>query len=298
MSTNKYLTRKYLSDAGIPTPGFRLATTLKEAETALLYINFPLVIKPVDNMGSRGVTKISSLEELKEGYNRAFQCSTLKQVIIEEYLEGPEYSIDAYMDNGKFHLLGLADRIFSFLPFFVEIGYTMPSTLSDLDKGALFELMEKGALAIGIKNGIIKGDLKITFNGPRIIELAVRLSGNRMSTEAIPLSNGIDAVKIAIELALGKNPKKIKNNSKEFGFAYRSLLPSVGMLKEVKGLKSSKLIKGIVDVVIKIKPGDMIPQFKCSADSIGYVIASCETREESVAKAEMARDKIRFIVES
>jgi len=293
ISVNKDCFREKLKEAGIFTPDFLITEDIHSIPKKLFSMTFPLVVKPVDSMGSRGVKKIFSHTEFSSAVVEATGFSRRKKVIIEEFLEGNEFSLDACMIDGKCYPLGFADRVIEYEPFFVETGYSMPSVLGAEERKSMISLMEKASQAIGVYDGIVKGDLKLTEEGPVLIEMAVRLSGNRMSSDAIPISCGVDAVGISLDIALGK--KKIPPNPEyEKGYAYRAFLPASGVVKKICGIEKARAMKGVVDLVLYIKEGDEKKPFTCSADSVGYVIAKGETREIAEQRAQKVIETVYF----
>ncbi len=294
VSVNKDLFRNELRRLGLPAPEYAVAENIQSAEESGKRLQFPVVIKPVDNMGSRGVKKIYKQREIKDAAAAGFSFSRCKKIILEEFLDGAEYSLDACMIDGKCYSLGFADRVIEFEPYFVETGYSIPSALLEEEQKEITTLMERTALGLGIHNGIVKGDIKWTNNGPVILEMATRLSGNRMSSDGIPLSSGIDAVGIAVDLASGQKVLPPSKPNKEKGYAYRALQPCNGVVKNIRGVEKARLIDGIVDIELHISPGDIKTAFTCSADSVGYVIAKGETRKAAEQTAQRAIDNIHF----
>jgi len=167
---------------------------------------FPLVVKPVDNMGARGVRRVDREEDYAAAVEVAVGQSRNRRVIVEEYMEGPELSLDAVVFHGQATVCGVADRHIYFPPYFVEMGHTMPS---DLDPELLRQAQEvflAGIRALGIRNGAAKGDIKLTPSGPAIGEIAARLSGGYMSGWTFPLSCGVEVTEAALNIAVGLPP--------------------------------------------------------------------------------------------
>ena len=141
-ATDKSRMRALFKKHGVPCPDFwtlEKDDLKKLAERAWPY---PLVVKPVDNMGARGVVKVANLEDLRTTAEKALELSRAGKVIVEEFIDGPEFSIDALVFRGKVRLCGLADRHIYFPPYFVELGHTMPSrapeaVLKELEKAFL-----------------------------------------------------------------------------------------------------------------------------------------------------------------
>jgi len=138
-------------------------------------------VKPVDNMGGRGCRRADSLAELRAAVEAALAFSRSGRAIIEEFMDGPEFSADALVHRGEITLCGLADRHIRFPPCFVEMGHTMPSGVDSGTAARLLEVFYAGIRALGITNGAAKGDLKLTPKGPMVGEIAARLSGGYMS---------------------------------------------------------------------------------------------------------------------
>lgn len=179
--------------------------------SAVKSLGFPCVVKPADNMGARGCRMIRSEEEAWNSVLAAAENSRSRTVILEEYMEGPEYSIDALVFNGTMTITGFADRHIFYKPYFIEMGHTMPSSVENSKKLELIAAFAKGVSALGLSCGAAKADIKYTKNGPQIGEIAARLSGGYMSGWTFPYSSGINLTEQAILIAAGKEPQKLLN---------------------------------------------------------------------------------------
>jgi biotin carboxylase len=290
--TDKAVMRRCFSRAGLPVPHFVVASTPRQATQIVEKMKLPVVIKPVDNMAGRGVMRIDDRETVNFAIKRAFDASATGRIIVEQFLQGCEYSVDSVMIDGKCHILGFADRHIEYNPYFVETGYTMPSLLEE----EVYETVEKAALSLGIRMGIAKADVLVNCGQVYILEMAGRLSGNRMSSDGIPVSNGINAVKIAIKLSLGEIPKISKAFTGERGYAYRSLIPPKwGNVCDIRGLQDVRGMPGVIDARLRISLPACIEPYKCSADSIGYVLAAGNTREDALTNVHNALKHIEWI---
>ncbi|MCB1305818.1 MAG: ATP-grasp domain-containing protein, partial [Leptospiraceae bacterium] len=198
-ASNKVLMRKRLRKSGVPIPDFYPVWNLKEARDALDELGAPAVLKPAENMGARGVIKISNRAELAAAYRHTKKYSTTGEMILEQYMEGPELSVDALAFDGTFKITGIADRIIEKEPYFIERGHNMPSAMDPAILHDVEKIMIQGMLALGIHTGAGKGDIKITPDGPKIGELAARLSGGWMSSHTYPLHSGVDLLRAALQ---------------------------------------------------------------------------------------------------
>ncbi|WP_037571233.1 ATP-grasp domain-containing protein [Spirochaeta cellobiosiphila] len=206
---DKGIMRKILKKNGLNVPEYRIVYSPNDR----VDIPFPLVVKPVDNMGARGVILVNSDEELSQGISEALVFSASGQVIVEEYMDGPEFSLDSLIYEGHFLPCGLADRDIQFPPYFIEMGHNFPSHANEAVQKELWTALHQAALALGISRGAAKGDLKWYKGKAYIGEIAARLSGGYMSGWTYPYHSGVSPTEVAMDLALGKNPEEPQADS-------------------------------------------------------------------------------------
>ena len=209
-ATDKYMMRRALRQAKVPVPDFEIVDTYNKAVEALERMGSDCVIKPVQNMGARGVRRLFNLDDLKEGFDLAMHYSKSGKAIIEQYIDAPELSIDSLVWNGNISITGVADRIIEYDPYFVETGHMMPSRLpEDLIHFAL-DTFKNGVRALGLTVGAAKGDVKVSQSGCYIGEIAARLSGGFMSAYTYPYSSGVDLMSNMVRIALGLEPEGLQ----------------------------------------------------------------------------------------
>lgn len=181
-------------------------------QTITSKIEYPFVVKPVDNMGARGCRMVRSQNEFASAIKVATESSRTNTAIAEEYMEGPEYSIDALVYNGTFTITGFAERHIKYPPYFIEVGHTMPAILEEDKYNQLVSVFALGAKSLGLTTGAAKADIKWTKNGPMIGEIAGRLSGGYMSGWTYPYASDINLTKQGILIACGKEPEQLIKN--------------------------------------------------------------------------------------
>ena len=152
----KTVMRQCFADAGVPSPAFMRVGKEDVNESLLKSVlqkmSFPLVVKPVDNMGARGCRMVRSEVEFLPAVKTAVECSRTGYAIVEEYMEGPEYSIDALVYNGTFTVTGFAVRHIKYEPYFIEVGHTMPEKKKKKYKGLKVEKHMKDKINIDENN--------------------------------------------------------------------------------------------------------------------------------------------------
>ncbi|MCR5762570.1 MAG: ATP-grasp domain-containing protein [Treponema sp.] len=175
-------------------------------------ITYPKVVKPVDNMGARGCRLIRNEKEFLFSVEEAVRYSRTGTAILEDYMDGPEFSIDSVVYDGTLTITGFADRHIYYSPYFIEMGHTMPTLASIEDKYSLIKTFANGIKSLGLTAGVAKADIKMTKNGAMIGEIAARLSGGYMSGWTYPYASSFNLTKAAMLISLGKEPSDLIKN--------------------------------------------------------------------------------------
>jgi len=285
-ASDKERMRAKFKAAGLPSPAF-MVFTANEVEKMVTDTNFPVVVKPVDNMGGRGCRRVDNPAELREAVASALQYSRSGRAIVEEYMEGPEFSVDAVVYQGEITICGLADRHIFFPPYFIEMGHTMPTCVSPKDRDALIDVFVRGVRALGITNGAAKGDIKLTSKGPMIGEIAARLSGGYMSGWTYPYASGVNPAKGAISVALGDKPEGLIP-TRDCTSAERAFISIPGLVCSIEGAETARNIPGIKDLFFRVEPGKRISFPENNVSKAGNVISAAPDRETAVQAAEDA----------
>ncbi len=265
-TTDKYHMRKRLTRNGIPSPDFVKVESVEEAQT--INLQFPVIVKPVDRSGSRGVKKVADINAFNDAVNIAISESFSGQAIIEEFIYGREISVECISHEGIHHILQATDKVTTGSPHFVELEHHQPAQLSDDILAKVHSIVIKGLDALHVKYGASHSELKITDDGKiYVIEIGARMGGDFIGSNLVQLSTGYDFLKGVIEIALGDFTPPIIRNCSYSGVYFLS--------KETEFLKSiienSNKYPEIVDAEIT---SPILKQIKCSSDRSGYLIYS------------------------
>ena len=299
-ATVKSEMRKAFTENNVSSPRFIVADSSFSIGNGTIDLEYPLVIKPVDSMGGRGSVKIRSVEKLEEAVKEAVGFSRSGRAIIEEYIEGAEFSLDAVVENNEITICGIADRHIFFPPYFVEMGHTMPSIYPSEVQEEIISVFKDGIQAIGINNGAAKGDIK--YNGRKAVigEIAARLSGGYMSGWTFPYSSGVSVIKAALNISLGK-PAGLQQYRYDRTAAERAFLSIPGKVEKVilpDYLQNSSCPDEIKDIFINIEKGDRVVFPRNNVQKCGNIIAVHSERETAVAAAEKGCRDITVRLES
>jgi biotin carboxylase len=290
-ASDKVRMRACFDRAHVPSPAFIGITGPDRANARSLIahkgISFPLVVKPSDNMGARGCRKVDREEDLTDAIDDAIHYSRSKTAIVEEYMDGSEFSLEALVYDGEIHMTGFADRHIFYPPYFIEMGHTIPSNIPDADKRELIDAFIKGIRSLGLSHGVAKGDVKLTSKGPMIGEIAGRLSGGYMSGWTFPYSSGIDLTGAALDLAVGDRPSQIEptlfNTSAE-----RAWISIPGIVASVTGFDVARSVPYVRDVFPRSAAGESVRFPVNNVEKCGNCIAVAPVRADAIQAAETA----------
>ncbi len=275
-------------------PPFRILSPEGPLLKSTSGLPFPLVLKPTDSNGSRGVVVVDRPEDLENGYQYARNYSQEGLVIAEEFLRGRQVSIETLSYNGNTRILGIIDKTTTSPPFCVVTGHTIPTVLSKKDSRALELAAREIVDAFELKNSPCHLEMCLTEKGPKLLDIGARLSGGGIASHLLPLSTGINAMRAAISIALGMEPEVEQN--KNSAAAIRFLTPPAGKVDAVLGLRAASDMPSVLDVVCKLKPGDMVQALEHSARRVGYVLVRGTDREDAANNARRALDTIKISV--
>ena len=309
-ATDKVRMRECFRKADVPSPAFIELTAADLAAPAdgfeqrlgTLARCFPLVVKPVDNMGARGCSLVKNLSELRKAAAIALRYSRSGRVIVEEYIEGSEFSIEGLVFGGQLYITALADRHIFFPPYFIEMGHTIPSECSQEIANEVISVFERGVHALGLTDGAVKGDILVRNGKAFVGEIAARLSGGYMSGWTVPYSSCLDITAAALTLALGGSPRlhtcgkdsfvvPLKQNC-QFVSAERAWISIPGQVAAVSGLEAARAASFVKDVFPRAGAGDTVVFPQNNVEKCGNVLSAAPSRREAVEASEASCRKI------
>ena len=293
-ATDKSLMRLALSEAGVPIPISYCVTNVEEFLEAIKMINLPLIIKPSDSSGSRGITRIDMIDEaVCDAYYHARENSRNGLVLVEECMIGPEVSVETFAVDGVVNVIQITDKITTGNPHYVEIGHTQPTRLGCSDQ--ISEIAIAANKALGINNGPSHTEIIITDEGPKIVEIGARLGGDCITTHLVPLSTGVDMVEATILLSLGIKPE-IKQKFLK-GSAIRYFNQKAGIIKSIDGINDVSMMPGVEQISIVHGIGETITDIVDSASRMGFVISQGNNAFDAESVVNKAIDGITIIIE-
>jgi biotin carboxylase len=292
---NKWVQRQRLQCAGLHSPKFECVTGAEQARVVLEHISLPVIVKPTMGSGSVGVRLCYTAQEVVDHASVLLQRTVNergmplpREVLIEEYLIGPEYSVETFGEA----VLGITRKHVSAEPFFVELGHDFPADLPPGLRKSIADTAQQGLDALGLNWGPGHVEIRLTAKGPAIVEINPRLAGGFIP-EIVRRAIGIDMVRETVRLAAGEEsvPRPVRDGHASIRF----LTPSRnGIIAAIHGVEEVSGMAGVTDIQMYRRVGDRVEIENDFRDRIGHVI-SCGDREASAARAsESARDRIEI----
>ncbi len=293
-STDKGEMIKAFELNGVEHPWYYIALTEEEFKLIADKVSYPCIMKPTDSSGSRGVVLVHNKEELENEYNYTKDNSRTGGVIIEEYLQGSEVSVEVMTTGGTPHVLQVTDKLTTGAPHFVEMGHSQPSRLGKENVDKIKDLAIRAVKAVGIVDGPAHVEIMLTKDGPKMIELGARMGGDCITTHLVPLSTGIDMIKATIETACGVKPDIEPKLNK--GSAIRYFDAPCGKIKSIDGIEEASKIEGVKEISFVKNVGDTLGKIGSSTDRLGFVVAQADTAEDAVKICEKVLGTVKICV--
>lgn len=292
ISTSKYLIRKKLTDCGLNSGGEVFDLHSWEEADSKQYV-VPFVVKPCDGSGSRGVYIVKDEAEIKKAIQYAFDGARDKQIYVEPYIEGVEYSAEAYASNGEVYVYSIVKTEFSWTKDYPVYKQTTYLGISKETEALIVEEVRKATLALGLNFGPINFDIIISDadGKPYIIDVGIRNGQNLIASHIVPYSRGVDELNNSINICIGNN-MEIKPKRKEY-ISSRLLIYIPGTIEEIFSYQNLIGKDHIVDIIMRKKVGDVLPHYQTKSDICGWVLSKGETPEEASMYADKAWERLK-----
>lgn len=289
---NKANVRRCLFDAKADDTGYSYEIdSLEKIAEILPQIKFPVMIKPVDGSGSRGASKVECADDFARAVEYAMCSSFTKSAVAEPFINGTEYGVESFVDNGEIHILAVIQKDMTQHPYYAELGHAIPSGLNDNIEIKIKDCVRNALLALGVNHGSVNMDLLVTKEGNvHIVDVGARMGGNLIGSHIIPIGTGIDYMGNMIRAAVG-DVTDWKQEWQPKPVATKLLALTPGIVKILPDF-NALAIKHNVQIEHHLRVGDKITAYKTNLDGCGYVVASSFSVEDSITIATNVKKEI------
>ena len=268
-----------------------------EVERFTMALPYPVITKPTDSAGGRGISIVHGEAGLREAARFSSDAGLSGDILIEEYMSGPEVSVEVLVVDGVPHVLQITDKLTSGEPNFFEIGHSQPSALPGDVKERIRQLASAAVLAVGLVNSAAHVEIKITEDGPKMVELGCRLGGDCITSYLLDTSvTGVSMTRAAIELALGQKPDVKSYADSGVGVGVRFIPARKGVLRSIDALAAA----GESDVIALEITGKIGKRYQDATDDssrFGYVVCRGETPQKALDRCQEIIDTIRITLD-
>jgi cysteine synthase/biotin carboxylase len=299
---NKALTRSALANAAVPQPKFVVVRDIAEVDAAIAAVGLPCVVKPADESGSHDVlwcadreTVVAQVGNVLAVVRNVRDQPTAGVALIEEFLDGPEFSAEMFCLDGEMTCVGVTGRTVSALPHFVETGHLFPADLPVETADAIAETARQALKVVGVDRGAVHVEVKLTAAGPAIVEINARLAGG-MIPELIRLATGIDLLEQHLRAAAGR-PVRLEPLRHRYAGIRFLISPGSGTLIGVTGLDRAQHVSGVEQAAVTVAPGKTVGPVRDAYDRLGYVIAVGTTPADVARALDEATAQVDIVVE-
>lgn len=294
---NKALVRKRLFEANADDTGISYEIdSFEDIADILPKIKFPVMMKPVDGSGSRGASKVEKAEDFVKAAEFAMNGSITHRAVAEPFIEGKEYGVESFVDNGVIHVLGVMQKDMTEPPYYAELGHAIPSGLTPELEAKVKSCVYRAIFALGVNHGSVNMDLLITNEGNvHIVDVGARMGGNLIGSHIIPMGTGIDYMGNMIRAAVGDATNwKLEWQPKPVATKLLALTPGI-----IKKLPNFDQMATECNVLIEhhLHVGDTITPYRTNLDGCGYVVASNLDVNLSIEQAAKVRSLIDKSIE-
>jgi biotin carboxylase len=289
---DKIALRQLFAEHGLAPVRYADAPDWRSAAGLLPGFDLPVVVKPTRLSGSRGVVLVHDQAEFDAWGAALDEMGYTGPVLVEEYLTGPEFSVETISVHGEHHVIGVTDKRLGPPPLFVEAGHAHPAPDS-VDAATISALVVATLTVAGYRTGPAHTELRVTPAGPRIIESQARLGGDRIP-RLVELATGIDLERAVFAALAGRKPPA-RTRSRVAWIHYFSL--PTGILRSVEGLDAIRALPFVDELSFPFKPGDTIPVTVDWRTRHGFVVVSADSQDQAATRVSEAENRLRVSVE-
>ena len=308
LTKDKYLMRIEFKKVGLKSPWFKQFSIHDSSDYLINEISFPCVIKPTFLSASQGVIRVNSNKELINGIKTLKELLLIEEIrkrggeksdwfLVEEYIPGKEFAIEGIVSEGKLTIFAVFDKPEPLEgPTFEEKIFVTPTSLSENEQFAIFEISQNAVNALGIIEGPVHVELRINSKGIYILECASRSIGG-LCSKVLEFNDGMSLEELILRSCLGRNVTKSKLSGSSRGVM---MMPTEknGVLKEITGVEDALNIKGITEIKVNLKSGEKLEPLPKGDRYLGFIFAEGKNQKLVIKALKKAWSKIAVVLDN
>jgi biotin carboxylase len=303
LSRRKDLSREALTAAAVRVPVFRILDLDHSTAAQIKDFVLPGVIKPLSLSASRGVIRVDTEAEAIAACERVRNILArekltdeyaARHVLLEEFVSGPEVALEGLLQKGKLDVLTIFDKPDPLDgPFFEETYYITPSRHGEIEQQQLIDCTQDACAALGLREGPVHAELRISAYGPVIMEVASRTIGGECA-RLLKFGTGHSLEDLVITHATGK-PLRIEHNTGGAGVLMIPI-PGAGILRRIEGISAARAVPGVTEVLVNIRDGYELVPLPEGGSYLGFIFANGRTSAVAEAALRTAHAKLNVVI--
>lgn len=280
---DKDLFRSFLAKNGFNVPRMRVFSSFEEAVSDKEWYQFPVIVKPTDGSGSKGVTRVDSFDQLVPAVEHALDFSRCKKIIVEEFIEkeGCSSDTDCFSVDGEMRIVTFSAQRFDAQAAnpYTPSAYSWPSTFTEEQEAYLAAELQRAISLLGMKTALYNIETRIgTNHKPYIMEITPRAGGNRLA-EMVRYATGADMITAAVKAAMGEDVSNLKQQP--YNGHWAEVILHAGKDGQFSQLVIDESVNAtIVEEDLWVNPGDKVEAFNGASDAIGTLILKFKNEKD------------------
>ncbi|MFC9325561.1 ATP-grasp domain-containing protein [Kitasatospora sp. NPDC057015] len=287
---DKALMRRRVEAAGLRVPRYASLGSAAELDGAAAVVGYPCVLKPTDSAGSIHVSRADTPTELHAAYRRLSEDRRLDlgrrldgRALLEEYLDGPEFSVEGYVAAGRVTVVAVTRKFLGPEPYFVELGHVTQADLAPAERRAVEEYVAAVVAALQVTVGPFHCELRLSGGEPVLIELGARLGGDRIP-DLVEIATGVPLAHLAVAAHTGTDLRDVPSGAPRAKYAgiHFFTAPSRTPYGTVHGLDRLRARPEVLEVEVETAPGRPVPPAQDFRGRVGHVLYSTDSYAEAL----------------
>ena len=291
--TDKYAMRNYLAGTDIPMPGYREIESISEAMDFIVLHGYPVVLKPKNSQASLGVFRISSEDDLQKSFEETRKISADGKILIEEFIEGIEITVEAFSIRGKCHILAISEKEHYPHNECIASRLAYPPRFSPLAITNIRKIAARVVETLGLVNGISHAEYRMRGDIPFLVEVGARGGGNRIASMIVPHVSGVDIYELLIRSLLGEDNLEI-HESRGWSAILEFFQFEPGRIKAIHGMEEVRKQNFAADLSLSFTVGDTLGSASDDRHRPGYFIVLGKDRDETDFCSRRIKELIRL----
>lgn len=293
LASDKGRMRRRWQRDGLAQPEFRIVHDAGEARRAAAELGLPLVVKPTESGGGgRGVSVVREAAELDWAYGFSLASAVDGRVIVEQFLDGTEMTVETMSVHGEVHVLASSDKVKPPLRTRVATSLRYPPAIAGAPLAEVHELARRAVASLELTDGPGHVELIVTADGPRLVEMGARGGGGHVFSTIVEAVTGVPFVRQSAHVLTGGDADLQVRHTR--GCVYLFFVPQHGVIRAIRGVDLARAMPGVLALGVTRRAGETVGELVDSLQRSGYAVVTGRDRAEAIERADAVAGTVVF----